>query len=105
MNTTVQVNATLDVKGSVEQVSVTGSATMVQTTATNLVQVVDERRIVDFPLNGRNVLQLVTVKRGQSRTAAHRVGLLQINTHWRRQVSRAGLDQRVARERHQFSFR
>ncbi len=48
VNTTVQVNATLDVKGTAEQVSVTGTATMVQTTATNLVQVVDERRIVDY---------------------------------------------------------
>ncbi len=79
VNTTVQVNATLDVKGTVEQVSVTGTATMVQTTATNLVQVVDERRIVDLPLNGRNVLQLMTLSAGVSDRGAQG-GTVQINT-------------------------
>ena len=79
MNTTIQVNATLDVKGTAEQVSVTATATMVQTTATNLVQVVDERRIVDLPLNGRNVLQLMTLSSGVSDRGAQG-GTLQVNT-------------------------
>ena len=79
VNTTIQVNATLDVKGTAEQVSVTAAATMVQTTATNLVQVVDERRIVDLPLNGRNVLQLMTLSSGVSDRGAQG-GTLQINT-------------------------
>ena len=79
VNTTVQVNATLEVRGTAEQVSVTASATMVQTTATNLVQVVDERRIVDLPLNGRNVLQLMTLSSGVSDRGAQG-STLQVNT-------------------------
>ena len=57
----------------------TASATMIQTTATNLVQVVDERRIVDLPLNGRNVLQLMTLSSGVSDRGAQG-STLQINT-------------------------
>jgi hypothetical protein len=79
VNTTIQVNATLEVRGTAEQISVTASATMVQTTATNLVQVVDERRIVDLPLNGRNVLQLMTLSSGVSDRGAQG-GTLQVNT-------------------------
>jgi hypothetical protein len=79
VNTTIQVNATLDVRSAAEQISVTGEAIMVQTTATNLVQVVDERRIVDLPLNGRNVLQLMTLSAGVSDRGAAG-GTIQINT-------------------------
>ena len=52
---------------------------MVQTTATNLVQVVDERRIVDLPLNGRNVLQLMTLNSGVADRGAQG-GTIQVNT-------------------------
>jgi len=78
-NTNIQVNATLEVRGTTEQVSVLGTAAMVQTTSTNLVQVVDERRIVDLPLNGRNVLQLITLNSGIADRGAQG-GTIQINT-------------------------
>ena len=63
-NTTVQVNANLAVKTASEQVIVTASQNLVQANASSLVQVVDERRVADLPLNGRNVLQLITLNAG-----------------------------------------
>lgn len=66
VNTTVQVDARLQVKGPVETVTVSDRATLVQATASNLVQIVDQRRIVDLPLNGRNVLQLMVLGAGIS---------------------------------------
>src|SRR5262249_39529645 len=52
-NTDVEVDAKLSVASTAETVNVSASPLMVQTTATNLVQVVDQKRIVDLPLNGR----------------------------------------------------
>lgn len=79
VNTTVQVNAVLQVQSTNEQVTVSANASMLQATATNLVQVVDERRIVDLPLNGRNVLQLVALNAGISDKNAT-FGVIQANT-------------------------
>jgi hypothetical protein len=64
VNTTVQLSIDLDVRSAAEQVTVTGQAELVQSTSTTLVQVVDQRRIEDLPLNGRNVLQLMTLNAG-----------------------------------------
>jgi hypothetical protein len=66
VNTTVQVNGRLEVRTATEQVTVNAIQTLVQTASTNLVQVVDQRRIADLPLNGRNVLQLMTLNSGVS---------------------------------------
>ncbi|HTM51638.1 MAG TPA: TonB-dependent receptor, partial [Bryobacteraceae bacterium] len=66
VNTTVQVNAEMAVRSSTEQVHVTAEQTLVQSTSTTLVQVVDQKRIEDLPLNGRNVLQLIAVNAGVS---------------------------------------
>src|SRR6266852_8929217 len=63
-NTDVQVDAKLNVASATETVNVSASPLMVQTAATNLVQVVDQQRIVDLPLNGRNVLQLIALNSG-----------------------------------------
>ena len=79
VNTNVQVNAVLQPRASSEQVTVTSDAVMVQATSTNLVQVVDARRIVDLPLNGRNILQLMSLNAGVSDRGAQG-GTLQINT-------------------------
>jgi outer membrane receptor protein involved in Fe transport len=63
-NTQVQADAVLQVRSSTEQVTVSSTASLVQTNSSTLVQVVDSRRVVDLPLNGRNVLQLVSLNAG-----------------------------------------
>ena len=63
-NSQVQANATLQVRASAEQVTVNSVASLVQTTSSTLVQVVDSQRIADLPLNGRNVLQLLNINAG-----------------------------------------
>ena len=78
-NTDVQVDARLSVASATETVTVSASPLMVQTTATNLVQVVDQKRIVDLPLNGRNVLQLMALNSGVADRGAAG-GTIQINT-------------------------
>jgi hypothetical protein len=63
-NTQVTVDAVLQVSTSVEQVNVVSTAPLLQTTSSTLVQVVDSKSISDLPLNGRNVLQLVSLNAG-----------------------------------------
>ena len=70
VNTNVQVNGTLQVKTSAEQVTVSAQSSLVQASSSTLVQVVDERRVVDLPLNGRNVLQLMSLNAGVSTEGA-----------------------------------
>ena len=70
VNTSVQVNATLQVRTATEQVVVTADQTLVQANSTTLVQVVDQRRIADLPLNGRNILQLTTLNAGVADSGA-----------------------------------
>ncbi|HTM47322.1 MAG TPA: carboxypeptidase regulatory-like domain-containing protein [Bryobacteraceae bacterium] len=65
-NSQVEANVTLQVRASAEQITVSSTASMVQTTSTTLVQVVDSQRVADLPLNGRNVLQLLSINAGVS---------------------------------------
>jgi Carboxypeptidase regulatory-like domain/TonB dependent receptor/TonB-dependent Receptor Plug Domain len=64
----VASNVTLNVAmkvGSVnETVEVTANAAMVETKENSITQVVDEKRIVELPLNGRNLTQLLTLTGG-----------------------------------------
>jgi hypothetical protein len=62
-----------------QQVNVTAEPALVQSTATNLVQVVDEKRIIDLPLNGRNMVQLVSLSAGISDRGSAG-GTIQTNT-------------------------
>ena len=66
VNTDVLVEARLEVGATTEQITVRSQASLVQTNSSALVQVVDQQRVVDLPLNGRNVLQLVTLNAGVS---------------------------------------
>ena len=66
VNTDVLVNAQLEVGATTERVVVRSQAELVQTNSSTLVQVVDQQRVVDLPLNGRNVLQLVALNAGVS---------------------------------------
>ena len=54
-----QVNLTLQVGVVSESVEVHAAAAMVQTTQNSISQVVDSRRMIDLPLNGRSATQLV----------------------------------------------
>jgi outer membrane receptor protein involved in Fe transport len=78
-DTTVQVNAKLALQGTEQKVIVSDTPDMVQATSTNLVQVVEQRRVADLPLNGRNILQLMTLNAGVSDKNSSG-GTLQVNT-------------------------
>ncbi len=59
VNDSPTINVKLQVGQVTQQVEVTAGANMVQTQTTSVSQVIDERSVVDLPLNGRNALYLV----------------------------------------------
>ena len=61
VNDNPTINIELKVGQVTQEIEVSASATMVQTQATSVSQVVDSRSMVDLPLNGRNAVQLVLV--------------------------------------------
>jgi hypothetical protein len=64
VNQNLRVDAALAV-GSIEtQVTVTGAAPLVETTSPTLSGLIDDRRVVDLPLNGRNVVGLARILPG-----------------------------------------
>jgi len=72
---TALVNLRLELGEVTEQVTVTGGAAMIQTTEASQGQVIEERRVKDLPLNGRDYMQLALLSEGvveppgQGRTA------------------------------------
>ncbi len=60
----VTVNATLQLGAATEKVTVSADAAQVDTATSTLGQVVDTRRVVDLPLNGRNAAQLTVLVAG-----------------------------------------
>jgi hypothetical protein len=58
------VNVTLKVGSQTQTVSVSADAPQVDTTTGTLSQVIDESRVVDLPLNGRNAASLITLVAG-----------------------------------------
>src|SRR5271157_3109033 len=67
-------NATIDVRltvGAVSQaVSVTAVAPLVDTQSGTIKRVVDQQRVVDLPLSGRDITQLLTVQAGVFETVS-----------------------------------
>ena len=61
VNDHVEINVALKVGQLVQKVEVTANASMVQTQQNTISQVIDQRRIVDLPLNGRDPTQLITI--------------------------------------------
>ena len=61
VNDNVQINVTMKVGAVAERVEVHANASMVQTQQNTISQVVDQQRIVDLPLNGRDPTQLITI--------------------------------------------
>src|SRR5687767_14075506 len=56
-----QINVTLSVGTVSEQVTVTANTTMVETHSTGIGQVVDNQRVVELPLNGRQATELIFI--------------------------------------------
>ena len=75
-----RIDFKLEVGGVSEVVDVKGGATLIATESTAVGTVVENRRIIELPLNGRNYLQLlslstnVTAEAGTSVSAAGKVG-------------------------------
>ena len=61
VNSSSAINVTLQVGAVSESVSVEANAAMVETHSNSVGQVIDQQRVVDLPLNGRNVAQLITL--------------------------------------------
>jgi len=60
----LRIDFTLQVGAVTEQIAVTGAAPLLQTEDATVGQVVDNQRITELPLNGRNWLQLATLAPG-----------------------------------------
>ncbi len=60
----VEQNVVLQIGAVTETVEVVANASMVETKDTAIAQVMDQRKIVDLPLNGRNLTQLLTLTGG-----------------------------------------
>jgi hypothetical protein len=54
----LRLNFQMQLGSTTERIDVSASATLIQTESTEVGQVIDSRRIVDMPLNGRNYLEL-----------------------------------------------
>lgn len=63
-NSQVAVGAVLQVRSGSEVVTVSATSNLLQTNSSTLVQVVDQQRVADLPLNGRNVLSLIALDAG-----------------------------------------
>jgi len=64
----VEQNVALQVGATTDTVEVTANASMVETKDSAIAQVVEQRKIVDLPLNGRNLTQLLTLTGGGTST-------------------------------------
>jgi hypothetical protein len=70
VNTNPTVNATLQVGSVSEQVLVEASAAMVETQSSGIGQVIDQQRVVDLPLNGRQATDLIYLSGGATTAPA-----------------------------------
>ena len=64
VNSNPRIDFTMRVGEVSEQIEVSASAAMVETQSTGVGQVIDQDRVVELPLNGRNITQLVTLAGG-----------------------------------------
>ncbi len=70
----VQVNVALQLGTVNQEVRVSAAAGMVQTQETSISELVDQRRIVDLPLNGRQATQLILLSGGSANSPAFASG-------------------------------
>lgn len=59
VNSNPQVNITMQIGALSEQLTVTANASMVETRSTGIGQVIDNQRVVELPLNGRQATELI----------------------------------------------
>ncbi len=67
---TVEVNVVMQIGSVSESVEIVANAAMVETKENAISQVVDQQRIIELPLNGRNLTQLLTLTGGGSTAPA-----------------------------------
>ncbi len=68
VGSSIQLNAALQVGSVTENIQVTASANMVETRSNSVAQVIDERRITELPLNGRQATDLIVISGGATPT-------------------------------------
>lgn len=73
VNTPVNLDVALEVGAPTETVVVSASAEMLQTSSATLGNVVEQRAIVNLPLNGRNPLTLLMYERGVTQRSGNTV--------------------------------
>ena len=61
---TVSVNVTLQVGSVTESIAVRASRGLLEASDASLSQVIDDKRLLELPINGRNVMQLVSLSAG-----------------------------------------
>ena len=59
VNNNIQINAAMQVGAASEKVEVSATASMVETKENSISSLVDQQRINELPLNGRQVTQLI----------------------------------------------
>jgi hypothetical protein len=67
---TVEANVTMQIGSVSDSIVVVADAAMVETKDNALSQVIDQKRVVDLPLNGRNPTQLILLTPGTTTTPA-----------------------------------
>ena len=70
------VNFTLEVGAGTQTIAVTAEAPLVNTTSGSLGALVDERRLAELPMNGRNYINLTMMQPGVQELATSRVQLV-----------------------------
>jgi hypothetical protein len=74
VNQAATQKVTMNVGAVSQQVTITGDASVVTTESATVSQVINERQVVDLPLDGRQVQQLVFLSVGVTDTSAHYCG-------------------------------
>ena len=67
---TININVAMTIGAVTETIEVSGNASMVETKDSGIAQVMDTQKVVDLPLNGRNLTQLLTLVGGGTTTPA-----------------------------------
>ena len=80
--TLTEVNAVLEVGSVTEQVVVTSDATVLQTESASVSETVTGKQIVNLPLNGRNVANLLALKPGAQITAKSETSTPRLREHF-----------------------
>ena len=88
VNSSIAINATLEVGQVAQSIEIQANAAQVETRSSGVGQVIETQRILDLPLNGRNVTDLVTLSGLAVQTASSRSFGMRaerrtvFSTHW-----------------------